>query len=222
MIAPGRDAQETIPLAELTVLVSCAGDERVPQSLPLQRQRDRVHVVVCVHEQLRSHPTAVIENGTQPRHDVGARIEDRGREHCGGTAVRGGDEPLGDRVGGLGAHLDDLEQPVLGEAVQLAAEGVELAVGRHEPGTLPQRQRGEEAQNQLVGVLPERDRAVAIAEQLRVPTPDAVRFLPGTRPFLIDELRRVVPRLDLSLEADVRPGLMRVPGQEQPVGNPEA
>ena len=71
-------------------------------------------------------------------------------------------------------------------------------------------------------VLPQGDHAVAIAEQPCVAAPHPLGFLFGPRPLLVDVLGRVDPCLGLPLERDVRPRLMRVAGQEQPLADPEA
>ena len=65
---------------------------------------------------------------------------------------------------------------------------------------VPERERGQEPQNQLVRALSERDHAVALSQQPRVASPDAIGHRLGPLPFVVHELGRVRPRLDRSLE----------------------
>ena len=70
---------------------------------------------------------------------------------------------------GRAGNSDDLE-PLLPQPPELAPERVELTVGRNELRPLPQRERGQEPQHELVRVRSERDRGAGVVEQL----PDAV------------------------------------------------
>src|SRR5207249_10047813 len=63
--------------------------------------------------------------------------------------------------------------------------------------------------------------AVRVVEQLREAAPHAVRHGESVLPLVVYVLRRVEPGALLGLETDVRPGLMRVAGQEQPLGDAE-
>jgi hypothetical protein len=98
---------------------------------------------------------------------------------------------------------------------------VELPVRRDQPGLRGEVQAGQEPQHELVGVLAERDAGAGLVEE----KPEAVTHALGLRerafPFLVHMPGSVLERLDLAVQCDIRPGLMRVPGQQQPVGDPE-
>ena len=122
---------------------------------------------------------------------------------------------------GCAGQSDDLE-PGLVEPRELAAQGVELAVGAHEPRAPAQVQGREQADDELVGVDAEGDLAARVAEQ----RPEAGAHLVGlgecAPPLLVHVARGVLEGLDVALERDVRPRLVRVPGQQQPLGDAEA
>ena len=67
----------------------------------------------------------------------------------------------------------------------------------------------------------ERDRRTGVGEQ----PPDSLAHALGLReralPLQVGVLGRVLPRLQLALARDVGPRLVRVPGQKQPLGDPE-
>jgi hypothetical protein len=73
-----------------------------------------------------------------------------------------------------------------------------------------------------VGVLAERDVRGTVAEQPCKPGSHAggldLRFLP----FLVDIFSGIEPGALLGFESDVRPCLMRVAGQQQPLADTEA
>ena len=94
---------------------------------------------------------------------------------------------------------------------------VVTSFGRSLSGSAEQQSRDE-----LVRVLAERDVAVGIAEQTPESGLHQGRLLSRALPFRVDELRGVEPRLLLRLESNVRPGLMRVAGQQKPLGDAEA
>ena len=122
---------------------------------------------------------------------------------------------------GLGRDLDDREA-LLTEPVELAADGVELPVGRDEPGTGPQRQDGEEPDEQVVRALGEGVLAIWILEQSpRSPGRTSLGHGEGALPLVVHQLGGVLPGLELSLARTVGPRLVGVAGQEQPVGHPK-
>ncbi len=178
-------------------------------------------MVVDVDQQLRADSPARLHQGVQPGDDARVAEEDGGDEDGGGAVVGRPREPFGDVVRGVGGDLHHLD-PLLGEPVELAADGVELAVGRDQPRPLAERERGEEADEELVGVRGEGDGAGVVAEEAGVAAADALGLLERARPLLVDELRGVEPGPHLPLEAAVRPGLVGVAGQEQPLGHAEA
>ena len=138
-----------------------------------------------------------------------------------GALVDGVGQARGERVRRLRGQADDLE-PRLAQPRELAAQRVELAVGAHEPRARAQVERREQADDELVGVGAQRDLAVRVAEQ----RPKAGAHLLGLGerppPLLVHVARGVVEGLDLALERDVRPRLVGVPGQQQPLGDAEA
>ena len=122
---------------------------------------------------------------------------------------------------GCAGQADDVE-PRLAQPRELAAQRVELAVGAHEARAPAQVERREQADDELVGVDAQGDLAAGVAEQ----RPEAGAHLLGlgerAPPLLVDVARGVLEGLDLALERDVRPRLVRVPGQQQPLGDAEA
>src|SRR5438876_877904 len=106
-----------------------------------------------------------LEHVIELRNDMSS-AEQHGRdEYCCGTIVDGIDQPPCQCPHRLGAFLDDLEQALLGQSVELSAEGMEFPVGGHEPRPLTQRQGREKTNNELVRVRTQSDVAVPIAEQ---------------------------------------------------------
>ena len=51
---------------------------------------------------------------------------------------------------------------------------------------------------------------------------DGVSLRCRSLPFVVDEFRGIEPRTLLRLEADIGPGLMGVPGQQQAIANAES
>ena len=90
-----------------------------------------------------------------------------------------------------------------------------------EPRSLAERQRRQEAEQEIVrvgrqGVLP-----LGVLEQFRKPAPHPVGLGEGPLPLVIHQCRRVVPRLHLAVPGAVGPGLVRVAGEEEPFRHPE-
>ena len=67
----------------------------------------------------------------------------------------------------------------------------------------------------------ERDRRAGVVEQPPDSLAQPLRLRERPLPLEVRVLGRVLPRLELPLAPDVRPRLMRVPGQEQPLGDAE-
>ena len=99
---------------------------------------------------------------------------------------------------------------------------MELAVGADQSRTAAQVERREEAQQQVVGRAAERDLGTRLAEQGTEAVADPLGLRERTLPLLVDVARRVLERLHLALERDVGPGLVRVAGEQQPLGNAKA
>ena len=123
---------------------------------------------------------------------------------------------------GCAGQADDLE-PGLGEPRELAAQRVELAVGAHEARAPAQVEGREQADDELVGVDAQGDLAAGVAEQ-RAGSRRAPRSaLANARPHFSSTWRAASSKAStLALERDVRPRLVRVPGQQQPLGDAEA
>ena len=79
-----------------------------------------------------------------------------------------GGQPLGKRLHRPSREPDHFE-PLLPQPPELAPQRVELTVGRDELRPLPQRERGQEPQHELVRVRSERDRGAGVVEQLPDP-----------------------------------------------------
>ncbi len=123
-------------------------------------------------------------------------------------------DPLSHRFDRLRRDANDLDAH-LREAIELAAQGVELAVGGDDPGALLQRQCGEKPHHELVRVGAQRDVALEIFEQRGEATCYAVGFGEGAIPLVVHQLGGGEPGTLLGREADVGPRLMRVPGQQE-------
>jgi hypothetical protein len=99
---------------------------------------------------------------------------------------------------------------------------VELPVGGDQPGAAPQVERGQEAQHQVVRAGAERELRVRVAEEAAQPVPDPVGLLERQRPLAVGVPGRVHERVDLPGQRHVRPGLVGVAGEQQPLGDAEA
>ena len=80
-------------------------------------------------------------------------------------------------------------------------------------------QRRQQSHHELVRVRPQGDVAVRIVQQ---PPPACAHFVgngSSAVPFLVDQRGGIQPGLLLRVERDVGPGLMRMPGQEQSLGD---
>jgi hypothetical protein len=118
------------------------------------------------------------------------------------------------------------------QPIHLSADGVELPVSGEDcragvgPGFSPAwhragKNRGQPTHNELMRILPQRDLAIGIVEQPSKSAAHRVGHLGRPAPLAIDERRGVEPRLLLRLESNVRPGLVRMTGQQKPLGDAE-
>ena len=151
-----------------------------------------------------------------------SRFEEHGRHHDArraGVERRG--QTLGQRAGRPRRHLHDL-QSVLRQPIDLAPDGVELAVGRHDPRTFQERQGRQPARDELMRVLAECDIVRLIAEQPGETGLHLRRLSCRPRPLVVNELGRIEPRTLLRFEADVRPRLVGMSRQQQAFGHAEA
>src|SRR5206468_4383968 len=107
------------------------------------------------------------------------------------------------------------------QSVQLPPDRVELAVGGHQPRALLQGQRREKSHDQLVRVRRQRYSVRGVVKQSREPTPDFGGFAKRLFPYVVDVFSGVEPRPLVALEPAVGPGLMGMPGEQNPRGDPE-
>ena len=154
-------------------------------------------------------------------------LEQYGRhEHAGDPLSEIAHEALCQRVYGSGSDFDDIDTG-FGKSIELSANGVELGVGGQEAGVVGARghfrkDRRQQPHDQLVRVLPERDVAFRVVEE---PPPSGANFvghLRGSLPLVINQFCRVEPGTLLRLEGNVRPRLMRMAGQQQPLRHTKA
>jgi YVTN family beta-propeller protein len=131
------------------------------------------------------------------------------------------DHALGQRFNGSRRHPDD-HHPFLCEPIDLAPDAVEFAIGGDDARTLEERECGEPACDELVGVLAERDVLCLVANETGETGADGRSLLCRSRPLFIDELRGVEPRTLLRFEPDIGPRLMRVAGEQQPLADSES
>ena len=106
---------------------------------------------------------------------------------------------------------------------ELAAQRVELAVGGDEPrparaGRAP---TGSAATRSCV-LAPSAISPRGSSSSARKPSRTRSALRERALPLVVDVQRGVVERLDLPLERDVRPRLVRVAGEQQPLGDAEA
>ena len=104
---------------------------------------------------------------------------------------------------------------------ELSAERVELGIGGDQPGVTPEVERREEADHELVRVLPERDLGFRLPKETPEPVPNLLGLGERAVPLLVDVPRRVLERLELTFARHVGPGLVRVAGQKQAIGDAE-
>jgi hypothetical protein len=187
----------------------------------------RAEGVVGVHEQLDAPGPARGRQAAQVGDDA-RRLEEDGRdEHGGGPVVDRRRQAFGQRVDGRRRHAHDVHAD-LGQAQELAAHAVELAVGRDEPepaGVAPARgrfERGQEADHQLVRVRRQGHLARRVLHQEAEAGPHLVGLGHGAVPFVVHRGGGVVERLDLALACHVGPRLVGVAGEQQPLGHAES
>ncbi len=101
-------------------------------------------------------------------------------------------------------------------------DGVELAVRSDEPGPSSQRQGGKQPDHQLVRVGAEREAAASVSQQAREARADPLGLCERMLPLVIHIPRRVEPSRRMGIEAYVRPGLMGVAGEQEPLRHGEA
>ncbi len=178
-------------------------------------------MVVRVNEQGGTAQAARARHDVEAGHDLGCLEQHRRHKDTRRAIVDRRCQAFGERVGRPRRNFYDLET-FLGKTIELPPDGVELAVGGHELRASSERQRGQQARDELVRVLPERDVAVGAVQQPPKPRLHARRLLGRTFPLRIYELRRIQPRLLLGLEPDIGPRLMRVAGEQEALGDAEA
>ena len=219
--APRRHTKKTVALAELTVLVAAAGDERLVQAKRPDVERHDVQVMVRVDEQHGAVPLTCARHARKTRNDLGGLVEHGRNEHAGSPTVHNVRQAVRQRVGGPRGDLHD-RKTFFREPIQLTPDRVKLAIRRHELRPVAQRQRGEQSRHQFVCVRSERDVAVGVSEQPPETRLYARGLLGRPFPFVVHQLGRIEPGLLLRLERDVGPRLVRVAGQEKTLGHTES
>ena len=181
--------------------------------------------MIGVHEEVAPHLLAAFRNAVEPADDAGVAVEDGGDQHARRLIVRRETEPLGERVDRVHGHADD-GQTLLLQAVELAPDGVELPRGRHEPGPPAQGQGGEKADHEFVRVRAQRVvpfvRAPRASEEFGVPGADPIPAGERLLPLPVHQTGGVLPGPELPRESAVRPRLVRMSREEQPLRDPEA
>ena len=85
-----------------------------------------------------------------------------------------------------------------------------------------QRQRRQPARDQLVRVGAKRDTVRNVANEPSEPFLDPLRLLETVRPLVVNVLGRLEPGPLLGLEADIRPSLVRMAGEQDALTDAEA
>jgi hypothetical protein len=194
--------------------------ERPLQPLRPHRQRHDAERVVAVHQQLRAVPRARRREAVEAGDDVRVVEEHRRHEDRRRPVVDHRRQPLHHRRCGVGGHLHHLDA-LLPEPVELAPDGLELPVGGDQPRALTDRQRREEAEEEVVGAGCEGVLAVRVVEQRRESLPHPVGHGERPLPFVVHQLGGIVPGAELAVAGTIGPGLMRVPRQEEAIGHAE-
>src|SRR5262249_28273146 len=91
--------------------------------------------------------------------------------------------------------------------------------GLNQGSTLGQRQRREQARDEFVSILSERDGTRRIIQQAPESRLDERSLFRRTIPLGIDKVRGVEPRALLRVERHVRPGLMGMAREEHALGH---
>jgi hypothetical protein len=176
--------------------------------------------VIGVDQELHAQAPASVHGEPEIRDDVGVFVEDGGHEHRGGAVGHHLLQPFGDLRYRPRWHPDDLDS-FLGQTVELATHGVKLTVGRHEAGSLSEGQSRKKAHDEVMGARGEGDVGARIVQEAGEPGTYLIGPGEGAVPLVVHQLRRVEPRLLECRKADVRPRLVRMARQEQPLRDPE-
>ena len=215
---PSGTRRKQLPSAELAVLVAAAGDERACESHRRQIERNDVQMVIGVDQQLGAMPSRM-----PPRRGRVRARSRRSRRAPTTSAPRASCRPpRSPRArpacrAGCAATFVDLDA-FLGESIELTTHRVELTVGRHEPavacGTAAPTASAPPVRACSARARCSRACRRAVA---RIRLAPELRLLRGALPLLVHELRRVEPGSLLRLESHVRPRLVRMAGQQQPL-----
>ena len=160
-----RHAQERVALAELAILVAASGHEGVVEPVRQQIERHDVEVMIRIDEQARAVPAARARRRRRGRgrsQPIRTAPTTPSRTRCVRRSPPPGARPA---CRPAARPPSTIASPVLGKPIDLAADRVELAVGRDDTRALQERQGGEPARDELVRVLAERDVLRLVAEQ---------------------------------------------------------
>jgi hypothetical protein len=214
-----RQPQEAVALTELEVLVAAANDPGVLEPVLRDREGNCSQCVVDIDEKLgatlRAGPDELVQTGD----DVRGLEEDSRDEHGARPLADGSRHPRGECLDRIHLEAHDV-QALLTQACELAPQRVELALRGDELRATAQVERRQEAHDELVRVLRQRDRSV-VGEQLPEAHTDALGLRERALPLLVDSAGGVLEGFELPLPRDIRPGLMRVPGEKEPLAHAE-
>ncbi len=90
------------------------------------------------------------------------------------------------------------------------------------PSSSPERQGGEEADHQLVGVRPQGDAPSRVSQEPGESLADPLSLSHRVLPLVVHIARRVQPGSHLAIEATIRPGLVGVSGEQEALRYPES
>ena len=113
--------------------------------------------MVSVDEQFGANAGAGSCDCVEIRNNLGRFVQHRRHDRARRPIVDRLLEAFGNRVYRSRLHSDDVEESVLGQAIELPTHAVKFGVGRHDSRSLVQWKRRQKADDQLVCVLAECD-----------------------------------------------------------------
>ena len=190
-------------------------DVAVRQTEDRQFERHDVDGVVRIEQQRQGQRTAARGEPFELGHDRRVLEEHGGGQHGRRTRRDRARQPFRER-GHIGRrHAYDLDA-FLFQSIELASQRVKLPGRRDEARLLGERQRGQEAHEQIVCAGGQHNVAgLRLSDQPRIAGLHACRLRERVLPLVIDIARRIAPGRRVRGFADVRPGLMRMPGQQR-------
>ena len=135
-----RDAEEAIAFTELAVFVSPSCNEHIVEACAMEVERHDVELVIRVDEQGNALPSARCCKQVETGNDFGGLEQYARHHHTRRARIERRDHALNKGTGRSGGHVDDSET-LLGKAIDLPADAVELAVSGDDARTFEDRQR---------------------------------------------------------------------------------